>query len=221
MLENFKKESIKHIVIVLKNNPSIDSLACGNALYSYFLSLHKKVSFYCSKFDFDLNVNFLPWTKKLKMSYPSSADYIVKVGSSIELFKYFTSRNIKLNIKMSTSLYAGLIDVTNGFTKIVDGIVFAMAEVLVRNRADVNLCNENLLNYQSLAIFRLKTILLKKIEIIKGGTLAVFKLEDSDLDASGAKVRDANVVVKEALSLPTVKSVIVLYKNKEIIRKGL
>jgi len=221
MLENFKQDSTKHIVIILKNNPTIDALACGNALYSYFLSLHKKVSFYCKEFDFDLNLNFLPWVSKLKTSYPSSADYKVEVGNSIELFEYFKSKNIKLNVKMSTSLYAGLIDATNGFSKAIDGTTFAMAEVLVKSGAEINLCNENLLNYQSLAALRLKVILLNKIKLEKDATLAVFELDDDDLTSSGTKQIDARIVVDEALGLPTVKNVVVIYKNNVIIKEGI
>ena len=221
MLENFKEESTKHIVIILKDNPTVDALSCGSALYTYFLTLHKKVSFYCLKFDFDLNLNFIPWIDKLKTSYPSSADYVVEVGSCIKLFEYFKSKNINLNIKMATSLYAGLIDSTSGFTKAVNGTIFAMAEELHRAKAEVNLCNENLLNYQSLATLRLKIILLNKIKLIKDGSLAVFELDDNDLSSSGAKIADAHSVVGEALSLPTVKSVIVLYKNKEIIKEDM
>ncbi|MCF6330865.1 MAG: hypothetical protein L3I99_04885 [Sulfurimonas sp.] len=221
MLENFKEDSTKHIVIILKDNPTIDTLACGSALYSYFLSLHKKVSFYCSKFDFDLNLNFIPWIDKLKTSYPSSADCIVEVSNSIELFEYFMSKNIKLNVKMATSLYAGLIDITSGFKKAVNGTVFAMAEVLVQNKAKVSLCNENLLNYQSLATLRLKIILLNKLELVDEGSLAVFKLDDNDLIASGAKMQDAHSVINESLGLPTVKKVVVIYKGKEIIKEGI
>ncbi len=220
MLEDFKEDYTKHIIIILEVNPTVNALACGSALYSYFLSLHKKVSFYCPEFDFDLNLNFIPWIDKLRTSYPSSADYVVEVGSCIELFEYFMSKNIKLNVKMSTSLYAGLIDVTNGFTKALNGMIFAMAEVLVKNKAEVNLCSENLLNYQSLATLRLKIILLNKIKLVEDGSLALFELDDSDLISSGAKIIDAYCVVNEALGLPTVKSVIVLYKNKEIIREG-
>lgn len=221
MLEDFKEDSTKHIVIVLKDNPTVDALSCGNALYSYFLTLHKKVSFYCADFDFDLNLNFLPWVDKLKTSYPSSADYEIQVNSSIELFEYFKNENIKLNVKMSTSLYAGLLDVTKGFSKAVDGTTFAMAEVLVESGAEVKVCNENLLNYQSLATLRLKIILLSKMKLEKDAALAVFDLDDKDLNSSGAKIIDVNAVVYEALSLPTVKSVVVIYKNKEIIKEDI
>ncbi len=221
MLENFKEDSTKHIVIILKDDPTVDALACGSALYSYFLSLYKKVSFYCSKFDFDLNLNFIPWIDKLKTSYPSSADCVVEVSNSIELFEYFMNKNIKLNVKMSTSLYAGLIDTTNGFTKAINGTIFAMAGVLVQSKAKVNVCNENLLNYQSLATLRLKIILLNKLELIEDASLAVFKLDDNDLIASGAKVADAHSVINECLGLPTVKKVVVIYKNIEIIKEDI
>ena len=219
MLENFKQDTTKHIVIVLQDNPSVDALACGNALYSYFLSLHKKVSFYCADFDFDVNFNFLPWIDKLKKSYPFSSDYKIQANSSLELFKYFSSENIKLNSKMSTSLYAGILDATNAFSKHIDGTVFAAVEVLIKNGADTKICNDNLINYQSLATLRLKGILLNKIKLENDATLAIFELEDKDLISSGAKIKDAYSVITEALGLPTVKNVRVIYKNKEIFKE--
>lgn len=208
-----------HIVLVLEDNASIDYLASANALYTYLLQLHKKVSLYCAEFDYGLKVDFLPWSDKLKSSYPSSADYEINIKSSRVLLDYFISNKIKLNTKMSTSLYAGLLDSTKGFVVGVDGMIFAMLEVLVKSGADIKSCNENLINYHSLASLRLKTILLSKMRIIKDGQLAVFDLEEEDLNKSGAKLNDAASVFKDALGLPTVKTAIIMYKNEEIIRE--
>lgn len=72
MLKIDEINDAKHIVIVLEDNASVDYLASSNALYTYLLQLHKKVSLFCSKHDYGLNLDFLPWRDKLKNSYPSS-----------------------------------------------------------------------------------------------------------------------------------------------------
>lgn len=87
-----KINKANHIVLILKDNASIDDLASANALYTYLLQLHKKVSLYCAKFDYGLNVDFLPWSDKLKSSYPSSADYEINIMSSRILLDYFIDR---------------------------------------------------------------------------------------------------------------------------------
>ncbi len=221
MEELFKKiEQSKHIVIILKDDASIDEMASSNALYTYILQLHKKVSLYSAKSDFSINLRFLPWMDKLKNSYPASADLEIKAMFSIDLFNYFQKLQIKLNTKMATSLYAGLLDYTNGFRINIEGMIFAVAQVLVQNGADVSICNTNILDYQTLSRIRLKSILLKKMILKNGGLLAEFDLNDEDLKKSGADKKDSLCVLEEALSLPTVKKVKILYKKKVLEQRS-
>ena len=219
MLKIDEINKAKHIVIVLQDKASVDYLASANALYTYLLQLHKKVSFYCADFDYALNLEFLPWMKQLKNSRPSSADYKIEAISSIELLNYFIDNDIKLNTKMSSSLYAGLVDVTQGFTKSLNGMIFAMLKLLVESGADVKSCTQNLINYQTYASIRLKAILLSKMQLVDNATKAVFELDEKDLEKSGAKAQDAKVVLRDALGLPTVNSAVVVYKNKEIMKE--
>ena len=212
-----KIDNYKHIVIVLDENNSIGQLASANALYTYLLQLHKKVSLF-SKYDkFGLNLEFLPWKSKLRTSFPSSADGQIDAISSIELFDYFIKNEIKLNVKMATSLYAGLLYETNGFQKIsLNHNIFLMAQKLLESGADIKLCTKNILNYQSLASLRLKAILLNKMLLKENATLAVFNLNDEDLKKSGANVEEADIVIEEALSLTTVKKIVIIYKENII-----
>lgn len=221
MLKIDEINKAKHIVIVLQDNSSVDYLASANALYTYLLQLHKKVSFYCDKCEYGVNLNFLPWINKLKSSYPSSSDYKINSKSSIELLEYFIHNDIKLNSKMATSLYAGLLDVTKGFNQAVDGTIFAMAKLLVESEADVELCNRNILKYNTYATLRLKTILLSKIRLERNAEIAIFDLSDEDLLKSGATLKDSQAVLQDALGLPTVKSAVVIYKNKEIMKEEI
>ncbi|WP_373070261.1 bifunctional oligoribonuclease/PAP phosphatase NrnA [Sulfurimonas sp.] len=209
-----------HIVISLPSDADDALIASANALYSFILTQHKKVSFYSECEDSKKNLSFLPWMDKLKNSYPSSADMDIKLESSKDVFSFFKSNEIKLNSKMATSLYASLIARTKGFLNNVNGITFALAYELVEAGADVDSCNRYILNYNSLASLRLKAILLKKMVLSDSGETALINLEDSDLKCSGSTLKDAKIVVKDALSLPTVNRVIVKYKNKEIFNEG-
>jgi len=213
-----KIEDYKHIVILIDDCESIGHLASANALYTYLLQLHKKVSLYSKSNDYGLNLEFLPWISKLKTSYPSSSDVEIDIVSSIVLFDYFQKKQIKLNVKMATSLYAGLLYETDGFRKnIIDTKVFLMAQKLLESGADVELCTKNILKYQSLSRLRLKNILLNKMILKDNATLAEFDVNDDDLKMSGSSIKDVDVVLKDALSLATVTKVIIIYKE-EVIR---
>ncbi len=221
LLNQQEIDKAKHIVIVLPDNFSIDYLCSANALYTYLLQLHKKVSLYTSKVDFSSNLAFLPWVDKVKSIYPSSSDYEIHIFSSLKLFEYMQVNNIALNIKMATSLYAGLLDYSGGFSRGINGTIFAMAKVLIENKADVLSCNANLLYYQSLASLRLKSILLAKMQLQENATKAVFELEDEDLGKSGACIDDAKAVFADALGLPTVEIAVLRYKNEEIMKEAI
>ncbi|MCW9025740.1 MAG: phosphoesterase [Thiovulaceae bacterium] len=210
----------KHIVITLPSDTTHSVIASANALYSFILTLHKKVSLYSGATAFGSNLYFLPWMDKLKNSYPSSADLEIKVQTSDEISAFFKKNSIKLNSKMAISLYAALIAKTEGFLKDTDSTVFAEAKELLEAGADINSCNENILKYISLAALRLKSILLQKMVLKDEAKLALFNLDDEDLKSSGASIKDVNLVVKDALSLPSVKTVVVKYGNKEIVREG-
>lgn len=214
ILENI--DDYKHIVIIIPDVKPIGYLASANALYTYLLQLHKKVSLYIKNDDFDLNMQFLPWISKLKTSYPSSADAQINSINSIELFHYFQNNEIKLNNKMATSLYAGLLYESNGFKVGINNNTFLMAQKLLENGADIKLCTENILNYQTLSSLRLKAILLRNMILKENGNTAVFNVTDEDLKMSGAKIEDTELVVDEALSLITVTKVIIIYKENII-----
>jgi len=218
ILKNIDK--YKHIVIIVPENSFLGYLASANALFTYLLQQHKKVSLYKQSTNFDLNLKFLPWIDKVKSSYPSSCDVEIKAISSKKLFDYFQENNIKLNVKMATSLYAGLLYETNGFKKDLDITTFVMAQKLLEFKADIEICTNNILNYQKLSSLRLKAILLKKMILKDDATLAVFELNDDDLKMSGANVNDAQIVISEALSLITVEKVIIIYKNN-IIKESM
>jgi len=210
----------KHIVITLPKSTSISLVASANALYTYLLTLHKKVSFFSNENTFARNLDFLPWMDKLKNSYPSSADLEIKVQTDEEIMCFFEEQEVALNAKMATSLYASILAQSDGFSKGINSMLFARAKSYVEAGADLQVCTKNILNFIPLSTLRLKTLLLEKMCLKENAQVAFFELSEEDLKKSGAKIDDAKSVVKDALSLPSVKRVVVKYENKEIIRQG-
>ncbi len=72
-------ERAKHVVVIAHINPDTDSLSSASAVYTYMLKLHKKVSFFCASKNIDEKLKFLPWTEKIKNSFPRDADLAVSL----------------------------------------------------------------------------------------------------------------------------------------------
>lgn len=208
-----KLEFSKHIVVVLDADSSINMVASCSAIYTYCLQLHKKVTFYSDGFKLPPNLKFLPWVDKLKTSYPSSADVEIKAICSYTLFNYFYKSDIKINQKMATSLYAGILDFSDGFKRNISSKLFEIAKILVESGADVGLCTKNLLNFNTLADLRLKSILLDKMILKDEAKVGYIELLEDDMKKSGADIGCLEKIAYDILSLPTVEVVKISYEN--------
>lgn len=80
-------ERANHIVVISHINPDADSLGSASAIYTYILKLHKKVSWFCATKNINQRFLFLPWSEKIRSSFPSSADLAISLdcGSSDRL----------------------------------------------------------------------------------------------------------------------------------------
>jgi len=216
MIQDIK--NAKHIVIVPKGK----QLPQASALYTYVLTLHKKVSIVCEE-DFNQAFVFLPWIDKLKSTKPFSADLFIDLDiSAQELYKLLISENIKPNKKMATALYAGLLYETQSFTNsLVDGMVFAVAKELVEFGADIKTCAKFIVKTTTLPILRLKAIMFKNMLLKENSSLASFSIDDNDLKSSGATLKECELVMLEALNLTYVNSVELIKsdENNKIIKK--
>ena len=210
-------QNAKHIVIEF----DAKYLACASALYTYALQQHKKVSLLCIE-DIDNRFAFLPWFEKVKTSGYSSADLKLELKTSaIDMYKLFEDNNIKLNQKMATALYAGLLMETDGFkNSSVNGMTFAIAKQLVDAKADYKTCTKFVLNTKSLAHLRLKSFMLKNMLLKEDAKLLVMSISDDDLKASGAKLDDAYEILQDGLTLLHVEEVLLIKEeNKEILKR--
>lgn len=209
-------ENAKHVVIKF----DVDFLTSACALYTYALQQHKKVSLLCEDKEIDTRLSFLPWFEKIKTSGYSSADLVVELKiTAIDLYELFKENSIKINQKMATALYAGLLIQTDGFKNTTtNGMSFAMAKELIDSKAEYKICTNFILNTKSLAYLRLKSIMLKNMILTDDAKNVLVNIDDEDLKSSGAKLEDAYEILKDTLTLAHVKES-VLVKNAKILKR--
>ena len=219
MLIDLKKiQESKHILIVVEDT----TFANASAFYSYILTLHKKVSLYKSE-DISNRIAFLPWYDKLRDSKLTSAEYTLSMESDPQpLYAFFKMHEIKINKKMATALYMGLLEEYKNFTtNACNGITFAMASELITLGAEYKMCREEYLRQVPLATWRLRTKLYEGMTLSEGARSASLFMSDKILKASGANLENAIDILNDALNLVHVKKA-TLYKsddNNRIIKE--
>jgi len=207
-----KFEDAKHIVIECDN----DTFCNGSALYTYILTMHKKVSF-VSLEKIDKRYAFLPWYDKLREHLPSGADCVVSL-EKISLYEVFLQANIKINKKMATSLYAAyLVDSCKLQGAKVDGTFFARMSELITLGADYKECRKYLFKSESLSLFRLKALMFGKMMLKDDARTALFILNEDDMKSSGASLNEAIEISKEALSIVHVQKVLLYDETNNLI----
>ena len=211
------KES-EHILLVADNA----SFMNASVLYSYTLTLHKKVSLYSSE-SLHPSLSYLPWFDKCRYSLPSSAELRVEVQSDAQaLYRSLKEQEIKINKKMATALYAGYLLQFDGFrSSRVDGTIFADVNELITLQAEYKKCQHFFYNEKPLALFRLKSLLFARLLLTCDATVAQIPLSDDDLKQTGASLDDAYEIMKEALQIAHVKEVVLLKDdtNREILKR--
>ena len=204
-------ESAKHIAIRTCNN----SFANANALYSYVLSRHKKVSLIIAE-KIDAKFSFLPWYDKQRDNLPASSDLVIDVESdAIALFEAFKDRGIPINQKMATSLYTALLIFTEGFLGVTcNGTAFAAASELISLGAKHLTCKEYLFYRESLAMFRLRSLMYANMLQHSNAQIVDVYISDEDLHSSGVTLDDAYTIQKEMLRLVHVKEVRLIKRDE-------
>ena len=212
-----KIENASHILIVTDRS----SFFNASALYTYLLTLHKKVSLQ-TKEELPNKFSFAPWFEKARLLAKSNAEYIVEVNDDTQkLYTFFVENEIKINQKMATSLYAGMLKQFKAFSSSeCDGTVFATVSQLIALNAEHKKCNDNLFYAQPLSFLRLKSLLLGTLTLREDASVAELFLSDNQLKESGAKIEDAYILMDEALRLVHVKEVRLLKsdENSKILK---
>ena len=210
-----KISDAKHVEIVVQK----EYLFVASALYTYVLTLHKKVSLVCKDDLLEYKFDFLPWFHKIKKTDTPAADLSINLElSALDLFELFKSSKIHINKKMALALYGAIVYETNGFKKnISDGTIFAVCSELIDLGADHDLAFKSIQNTSSLSALRLKSILLQKMVLLNNVKAALFEIDEKDLKLSGATIEMAKELILEAFKLPYVE-VVVLICSSEVIK---
>lgn len=137
------------------------------------------------------------------------------------LYDFFKENGVKINKKMATALYAGLLDDSDAFlSDEVDGTTFALAKELIEHGADYKLCNKNIIKSVSLAALRLKAVMFKNMSLEFDARVALFCVSDEDMRAAGAVSEDCEAALEESLNLIHVEVALLLKQNSDFTIKG-
>ncbi len=143
------------------------------------------------------------------------------ISTTQVLYDLFKGNNIKINPKMATALYAGLLDDSHGFTSDkTDQRSFEMAADLVKSGADIALCSQTLFQRTSLAALRLKGLMLQNVKLLHGAMIASLMVTREMMESTGALEVDCEAALEESMHLPTVKTALMLRQNRDGSIKG-
>ena len=143
------------------------------------------------------------------------------ISTTQVLYDFFTANDIKINAKMATALYAGLVDDSESFTTAKTGSrSFEMAKALIECGADNALCVTKLFKERSLASLRLKARLLSAMTLHHEAKVVSILVHPVFFEETGAYEVDCEEALNESLELCTVTIAIMLRFTKDGRVKG-
>jgi phosphoesterase RecJ-like protein len=135
------------------------------------------------------------------------------ISTTEVIYDYFVANGIKINGKMATALYAGLLDDSKCFSASeCSAKTFAMAHALIELGADHGVCSEWLYRRGSLASLRIRGALLKEMKLLCDGQLAFFEVPFVLLEETGAGISECKSVLDEALGMRSVKAALMVIR---------
>jgi len=145
------------------------------------------------------------------------------IATAEVVYSLFKELGVKVNAKMATALYAGIVDDSNGFTSPrTNGTTFALAKELIELGAKHNDVVKYLQKYSTLSHLRLLGAMLLDMQLLKDATVALFEVEYAMLERYGAYYEDAEEALERSLELPSVAlGVLVLQKKDGTIKVSL
>lgn len=143
------------------------------------------------------------------------------ISTSQVLYDFFKSNDIKINAKMATCLFSGLVDDSQNFTTAkTDARAFLMAADLIQSGADNALCVQELFKNRSLASVRMKAKMLSEARLHCSGKLVSTLVERSFFEETGAYEVDCEEGLHESLDLVSVEVAFMLRYTKDGRIKG-
>ena len=143
------------------------------------------------------------------------------ISTTQVLFDLFHKNEIKINAKMATALYAGLLDDSHGFlAPKTDARSFAMASELAKAKADLFECADKLFHQHSLAALRLKGLMFEKMFLLFEARVVVHLVTKEMMAESGGREVDCEAALDESMGLPHVELAVMLRENRNGTLKG-
>lgn len=143
------------------------------------------------------------------------------ISTTQVLFNAFEERGIKINPKMATALYAGLLDDSHGFLGAkTDVRSFEMAAALTAAKADIQACANALFHQNSLAALRLKGLMFEQMYLLHEARVVVHRVTQEMMAQSGGREVDCEAALEESMGLPHVELAVMLRENRDGKIKG-
>ncbi len=143
------------------------------------------------------------------------------ISTTQVLFDHFNDHTIKINSKMATALYAGLLDDSQGFlAPKTDARSFEMASTLTQAKAEISQCANHLFHQNSLAALRLKGLMFEQMQLHLDARLVVHLVSREMMDTSGAREVDCEAALEESMGLAHVEIALMLRENRDGSIKG-
>ncbi len=143
------------------------------------------------------------------------------ISTTQVLFDAFNRHDIKINPKMATALYAGLLDDSHGFlSPKTDTRSFEMAAALTAAKAAISTCAQELFHKNSLAALRLKGLMFEKMYLLFDARVVVHLVTREMMAMSGGREVDCEAALEESLGLPPVELAMMLRENRDGSVKG-
>jgi phosphoesterase RecJ-like protein len=137
------------------------------------------------------------------------------------IFDYFISQEVKINPKMATALYAGLLDDSQNFiNEKSDEKTFEMAKILLEKGADKKAVVKHLFQTSPLSLLRLKGLMFSNMQLHSDASIVVHKVTKEILQSCGSVCGDCEEALEESLYLPTVSVALLLCELDDGSFKG-
>lgn len=143
------------------------------------------------------------------------------ISTTQVLFDAFNRHDIKINPKMATALYAGLLDDSHAFlSPKTNTRSFEMAAALTAAKAEISTCATELFHKHSLAALRLRGLMFEKMFLLFDARAVVHLVTKEMMAISGAREVDCEAPLEESLGLPHVELALMLRENRNGSVKG-
>ncbi len=137
------------------------------------------------------------------------------VSTTQIVYDFFKEQGIRINAKMATALYAGLLDDSHCFLHVkTDAASFEMAADLLRCGAESKSISTALFQTCSLASLRLEGVLYGQLRLRHGGRVALLHVNLQMLLATGAVPQEAERALQRAQTLATVNITVLLRERR-------